>query len=170
MARCSVAPLQVSQCTPHAPSCHALLLLHYSISPSHHHTLRWLSFQYLFLLPKPLLSFIYEPTDCSRRSFKLYSPGGPRQGIVLSFKQHTERTNWLAIIKKVRTHAPTDTEFTHTRQLLYSVGRKREPEQAKRLGWNTATYVRMCSCLYTYAHAVLRIFRICAVRVCELKP
>ena len=48
-----------------------------------------------------LLVFCICPVDCSQRCFKLYSPGGPRHGAVLWFKQHESRDEWLSLLKKV---------------------------------------------------------------------
>jgi hypothetical protein len=41
--------------------------------------------------------------DCSQRCFKLYSPGGPRHGAVLWFKQQETKIDWLAALRKVCT-------------------------------------------------------------------
>jgi hypothetical protein len=38
--------------------------------------------------------------DCSQRCFKLYSPGGPRHGAVLWFKQQETKIDWLAALRK----------------------------------------------------------------------
>ena len=160
MARCSVASLQVSQCTPHTPSCHALLrtspLLHLSLPPSHS------TYALLLIRIPPSNTPSVLPLWTNRLQPSILQALLPRWASARgsSLFQATYREDKLACNHKEGTYTCTykywiytctGVTYMYARQMLFIVG-----ESLSKL--KGLDVIQLCAVVCTYMHMLCYVY------------